>query len=310
MSAADKLRQSTLLPLIAKDSGLLPESLLSIILTAPLRYKEYRIPKRTGGYREIAQPAKEVKWVQRWIVEHFRGVLPIHSAATAYEPGSSIKENARRHSGGSFILKMDFRDFFPSITEGHLYNHLSSTVAGIDLADILLVTRACMRARDRAFPLRLCIGAPASPFLSNSIMYKFDSVVGDFVSTRGVAYSRYADDLTFSCVQPGTLGEVEEFVKQTVRELINPQLEINEPKTVHASRAGRRVVTGLVVTPSGELSTGRDRKRLVRSMVHRESKGLLTESEVLKLNGLINFITSIEPSFQLRVDGWRNKNVA
>lgn len=79
---------------IAADSGLLPRHVERIILTAPLRYKIFEIPKRGGGMREVAQPAREVKTLQRWVVRELKPLLPIHSAATAYQTGSSIARNA------------------------------------------------------------------------------------------------------------------------------------------------------------------------------------------------------------------------
>ena len=38
------------------------------IQTAPNRYKFHSITKRHGGFREIAQPVKELKIVQRWAI--------------------------------------------------------------------------------------------------------------------------------------------------------------------------------------------------------------------------------------------------
>ena len=69
-----------------------------LLETAPKRYKTYAVPKRSGvGYRTIAQPAREIKMLQRWAVQEYLATLPVHSAAQAYEVGSSIKNNADWH---------------------------------------------------------------------------------------------------------------------------------------------------------------------------------------------------------------------
>jgi RNA-directed DNA polymerase len=49
---------------------LLPEDeLITLIRSAPYRYKVFQIPKRkTGQFRTIAQPAKEVKALQYWVM--------------------------------------------------------------------------------------------------------------------------------------------------------------------------------------------------------------------------------------------------
>jgi RNA-directed DNA polymerase len=94
------------------DLGMLPIQLEQIIRTAPLRYKVFEIPKRDGSPRIVAQPAREVKAIQRWLVKDLSTILPVHSAATAYQKGTSIKINADRHARSNFILKMDFKNFF------------------------------------------------------------------------------------------------------------------------------------------------------------------------------------------------------
>jgi retron-type reverse transcriptase len=283
---------------MSNDLGLLPSHLELIIRTAPLRYKKFSIPKRDGSLREVAQPAREVKAIQRWIVSELRNHLPIHPSATAYEKGSSIIRNAGAHRKGRFILKMDFKDFFPSIQYGDLSRHLERYCADIyDDAERKQLIFSCMWVPARKPPLRLCIGAPSSPFISNSILHDFDTEISKQAHTDGVIYTRYADDLTFSSVKRDVLGKYPGYIKRSLLALKSPKLIINTKKTVHASRAGKRVVTGLVLTPEGHLSVGRERKRLVRAMFHQYYIGELSEDKVQTLQGLLAFIDSVEPGF-------------
>ena len=72
------------------------------------------------------------------------------------------------------------------------------------------------------------------------------------------------------------------------------------------SRATKRSITGLIVTPEGEVSIGRDRKRLVRSMVHRYKQYTRGERDFGKdrrkhLSGLLAFILDVEPDFYNRL---------
>ena len=92
------------------------EELLPLIRSAPHRYKVFKIPKRKKGeFRTIAQPAKEVKTLQYWVMQHVLSQFDVHPAATAYKKGMSIAHNARPHTRGRYLLKLDFNDFFPSI---------------------------------------------------------------------------------------------------------------------------------------------------------------------------------------------------
>jgi len=283
---------------MAADLGMLPSQLASIIKTAPLRYKVFTIPKRDGSPRVVAQPAREVKAVQRWLINELRAQLPVHEAVMAYEPGTSIRKNAERHLHSRFMLKMDFSNFFPSISAEALRLHLELHCGDkYSLMDRHVIVRACTWLPQRTSALQLCIGAPSSPLLSNSVMYEFDCAVSEKAQSEGVTYTRYADDITLSSADRGMLSEYVDFVSETLATLAYPMVEVNRRKTVHASRAGRRVVTGIVLTPEGGMSVGRDRKRLARSMFHRRTLGSLTADESAGLDGLLAFIDSVEPGF-------------
>lgn len=292
------LRASDLLLQMSSDFGMLAGHLQSIVRTAPLRYKVFYIPKRTGGLREVAQPAREVKAIQRWLVKRLASLLPLHDAATAYRSGASIKKNAQRHVESDYLLKMDFRNFFPSILMTDIIQHLEIHCGQhYDASAIKLIAYVCTWAPKRQGPLRICIGAPSSPLLSNSVMFDFDEQLSSAAASDGVTYTRYADDLALSSRTPGTLNSYPDLVAELARSLSYPQLELNEKKTVFASRAGRRVVTGVTITADHQTSIGRKRKREIRAMYHRMTLGRLSPDEQRELAGLIAFADDIEPGF-------------
>lgn len=101
---------------LAEVMPLSQEELLKLIRSSPMRYKVYTIPKRTPGqFRTIAQPAREVKALQYWIMSNFLAQFPVDQAAMAYRLGVNIADNAQPHARSRFLLKLDFKDFFPSI---------------------------------------------------------------------------------------------------------------------------------------------------------------------------------------------------
>lgn len=298
-----------LLHAIARDIGLLPQHLSAIIKTAPLRYKEFDIPKKGGGSRRVAQPAREVKAVQRWLLPKLEKALPIHDAATGYRRGSSIRRNAELHVHNEYMLKMDIKNFFPSITFEDICLHLEMHCRDyFDEGASRLIAQACCWAKDRRPPLRLCIGAPSSPVISNSVMFSFDTTIANLTKADGIMYSRYADDITFSCNGKGRLGIYADLVNDVLGELPYPRLTVNRPKTLHLSRKGRRNITGVTITPKATLSIGRERKRLIRAMLHRQSKNELSGEEIQRLNGLIAFADFIEPGFKHRVRPDKSEN--
>jgi hypothetical protein len=83
--------------------------------------------------------------------------------------------------------------------------------------------------------------------------------------------------------------------------MMHPPLRLNAEKTVHASRGRSMRVTGLVLANSGEVSLGRDRKRLIRAQVHHFLVGKLSPEDAAKLRGMLAFVNSAEPTFIRRL---------
>src|SRR5258708_10712324 len=97
---------TNLLRELSIELGLGSHDLLRIIFTAPKRYKVFQIAKRRGGMRTIAQPSRELKAIQRFVLEDTLSKLPVHRAAAAYVTGRNIAENARAHAKSRSLLKL------------------------------------------------------------------------------------------------------------------------------------------------------------------------------------------------------------
>lgn len=275
-----------------------------LLARAPYAYKRYTIPKKNGGVRSIAQPAKETKIIQSFMMSFWFYKLPVHDCAAAYKQGASIKNNAERHVGCTYISKFDFVNFFGSITEGAVKTLLSKVFGG-QLSERSISDMARMSCiRDRVTGrLTLSIGAPSSPILSNAVMFDFDSVVSRWCVERDIVYSRYADDLTFSSNEKGKTFLVEEFLQDTLKKVPEPLLTLNVDKTIHASKKNQRRVTGLVLSNEGDVTIGRDKKRLISAMVHRFAIGALDHKSIAHLQGLIGFAQDVEPLFVAKLRG-------
>ncbi|MBB3117658.1 retron St85 family RNA-directed DNA polymerase [Pseudoduganella violacea] len=273
--------------------------LFGFVLTMPRRYKQYKIFKRNGiETRHIAQPSKEAKFIQRIIVEELRKLLPpIHKAATAYEPGTGIKANALRHLNSRYLLKMDFKNFFPSITPEFLFLAAESSGIKFDELDKILLENALFYKSTRRARLRMSIGAPSSPFISNFVMSGFDNDMFDYCAKRNISYTRYADDLTFTTNEKDVLFEIPKIVESTLINACFRKIRINSKKTIFSSKKYNRHVTGVVLTSDGQLSVGRARKREVSSLINSFKYGKLDEKERLHLKGLIAHVHHIEPDF-------------
>lgn len=301
---------SSLLGRMSSDLLLPKDQLDYLIQSAPYRYKVYQVPKRSGSeMRTIAQPAVEIKRLQYWVISNIFQSLAVHRAATAYTKGQNIRKNAQPHTRNPFLLKLDFRNFFPSI-KGQDFVQYAHEKKGFDFADqdverLVKILFWCPKS-ERRFPksnrnLQLSIGAPTSPFLSNAIMYRFDDKIFEFCKELEIVYTRYADDMTFSMCNKTLRGQILEKVIMVLKDLPFPRLQINDKKTMFGSKANRRRVTGLILSNEGGISLGRARKRSISACVHHFVTGKLEDSEKRWLRGMLSFARDVEPAFVARL---------
>lgn len=295
---------SKLIERLSQDLALPQNDLIYLIRSAPYRYKVYEVPKKTPGKkRTIAQPAREVKPLQYWVMKHVLAAFPVHPAATAYRKGKNILDNAVPHAAHRYLCKLDFRNFFPSIKAEDFVRFLRrNPLASVWTEEELqYLSRILFWRKKRENRLQLSIGAPSSPVLSNILLYEFDLRVQSLCAVYEVTYTRYADDLTFSTNRRDVLQKFETEVSKICRQIRSPKLTLNAEKTVRASKKGQRRVTGLVLANDGAVSLGRDKKREIRASVHRLVIGSLNEKEAAELGGLLSFVKSVEPAFLQRL---------
>jgi retron-type reverse transcriptase len=192
---------------------------------------------------------------------------------------------------------MDFSDFFPSIGPSDLISHIKRHRQSISREDAYAVKKIFFWARKKDPLHKLSIGAPSSPFISNTLMYEFDCKVSEECARIGVRYTRYADDLTFTTNTRGVLFGLLDMVNKTCAEIDYPTLRINSEKTVFSSKGNNRHITGLVLTNDNKVSLGRERKRYFRSLIHRYSLGEMSGEDIYALKGRLAFAKHVEPTF-------------
>lgn len=287
-------------PLFGRLKDLSPFSereLVVLVATAPRRYKSHYIEKRNGrGKRLISQPTAEIKLLQRLLIRHELSKLPIHHAAVAYRQERSIKDHARAHVAGRYLLKLDFIDFFPSLHQTCICHRLAVD-ANYSEKELWILCQLLCRLEPRTKLLQLSIGAPSSPHMSNYLMWEFDTKLAYFCDLVNATYTRYADDLAISTCHPHTLDLVQGEVRRLLEELSYLGLRINEEKTVNVSKKNRRTLVGLTLSNDCAVSVGRQEKRRLRAMLDALCNGRLAQKDVDQLRGKLAFVHSIDPVF-------------
>ena len=240
-------------------------------------YTEIVIPKSNGCERTLHAVGGQLKTLQRKCLDTFmtKGWQP-SEYAHGFVPGKSIITNSKLHSHKKLVIKMDIKDFFPSITFARVAGMFKQwpfefgQEAAVALAQI-----CCLPTENGPIPQ----GAVTSPYISNMLCRQLDSNLGMLAKKRRIHYSRYADDLTFSTseqINPKKfINEVEEIVEKN-------NFVVNQEKTRIMWYFQRQMVTGIIVNNQG-LNVNRKYIRNTRAMLHNwDRHGLDSQLTITK----------------------------
>lgn len=268
------------------------DTLVQVYTDVNHEYKRYEIPKKSGGKRIIHAPSKPLKNIQKVIALVMQRIYEPSPVAYGFIKGRSILSNAEVHVGKKFILNIDLKDFFPSVSEILLIKTLTHHY-GFSGESAKLITRLCVRFG------KLPQGSPASPVLTNMITLKLDQRLERFAHVRGLRYTRYVDDITFSGDSYMFTSKFEAKLSNIIRD---EGFRMNLKKTRILGTSDRQEVTGIVINE--KINVNRKFVRKVRAMIHNlEISGIHEDQikggqQVLNLStlrtiGSLNFIGQV-----------------
>ncbi|OEZ98559.1 reverse transcriptase family protein [Duganella sp. HH101] len=229
-----------------------------------LQHYHYRwVPKRSGGLRLIEIPKERLRRIQQKILRQILDLLPPHPAAHGFRRGHSCLTHAALHAGQRVVIRMDLKDFFPSVPLSRIHAVFEKLGYPDKVAGAL--ARVCVNraphgvfrdTRDGASvpwaerqalkSPHLPQGSPCSPALANLCAYRLDVRLEALALAMGASYSRYADDLAFSGDRDFARA-AERFHIQVAAIALEEGFRINTRKTRLMREGTRQQVTGVVV---------------------------------------------------------------
>lgn len=322
-------------------TGISVKYLRSIVARdGPDSYREFAIRKRRISgqpirWRYIAVPEPRLMAAQRWLVEHILRGAECHESSVAYAPNSRVKDAARRHNETSWMIKIDVRDFFESITEIDVYRVFLER--GYQPLVALELSRICTRLRDKhrlpdawrprrwssntewpspitpyqqRYMGSLPQGAPTSPMLANLVSRPLDEALCSVARKFKLRYTRYADDLAFSTTDK-TFGRPRciQLIGEAYSILGAHGLSPNTSKTSITPPGGRKVLLGLLAHRNDPNLPREFRRNLrmhlyyinhknIGPIEHARNRGFSsTEGLRQHLLGLVAFAGQIDPIF-------------
>lgn len=220
------------------------------------RYREFYIPKRSGGRRRISAPRTGTyKHMLHALNLLLSAVYTPSAHAMGFAPGRSIVTGAKVHVGQHFVFNTDLHDFFPSVRRARVKSRLLLPPFSFTEEVAIAIAGLCTLRVDHPSgddgssgrpTYVLPQGAPTSPLLTNAVCDRLDRRLAGLARRRGANYTRYADDITFS--SPHNLySEGSTFRTELSRILDVEGFTMNEVKTRLQRSGQRQEVTGLVV---------------------------------------------------------------
>lgn len=249
---------------LAYELGLPRKELFLLSKNPTEHYKLIMLRKSGGGLRYINAPDKTLKGVQKRILKKILNNIEVSPYAIAYIDGKKLRDNAEPHIKHKYLLKMDITDFFGSITYFQVVSSVFNKKRFPVQIGAMLTSLCCL---EEVVPQ----GAPTSPMISNIVMKSFDDAMGGWCKKRGITYTRYCDDLTFSADTP-----LYGVYKKAEKMLYKRGFEVNELKTKFISNASSQRVTGLVVNE--KVSVPKEYKKQLRQELYYAVKYGLADS--------------------------------
>ena len=246
-----------------------------------IEYTSHWIPKRTGGRRKLDIPSDGLKQLQKKILHKLVYREKTHPFSYGFRKRKSIVDNARPHCNSAVVIKLDIKDFFPSIKKDQVRAVFQNFSWDRELSD-RLSELCCWQGV-------LPQGAPTSPALSNIILKPIDDSLSHLALRNGAVYTRYADDITYS-LNSDDSKKIGVLIKVTQSELAKLGFKLNfkKGKIRVLRRHQHQEICGITVNTK-KPTLSRKKRRLIRAAKHRLDNGLYATMTIEQIEGWENF---------------------
>lgn len=263
--------------------GISPLLIQRILQKPDAHYRNFSLPKKGGGVRQIESPRTFLKVIQQFLADYYLSGLPVHDCVQSFRRDHSIITNASHHCRKAYVANIDIENYFGSVSQADVRTILQKASYSVAASEI--VSGLCTKGG------KLPQGAPSSPSISNAHLYGFDVEMERQCNARQLSYTRYADDITIS---GDDLEKIREMVGYSEKHLLEEyKLRLNRDKSRIASRNGQQRVTGVVVNEAPR--PPKKLRRNIRAAIHNASKADHASAVLVeKLSGYVNYLNSFD----------------
>lgn len=229
------------------------------------RYRTFEIPKKKKGeFRRISSPVRQLMIIQYYIKLILDSLYEPKECVMGFVKKRSVVDNAKKHINKCYLLNLDIKDFFPSVSQEMILESLVHLPYQLNYSVAFMIARlCCIRTEDDRKVLPQ--GSPTSPILANMVCEKLDNAIKNLAKQFSLDYTRYADDMTFSGQYNAFKDEVG-FMEGLNRILEQHGFKINPDKKRTQKHGSRQEVTGIII--STKTNVRRKYIKELRVMLH------------------------------------------
>lgn len=291
--------------LLGKSPARLKEIAAELDAESRSHYTEFmqRNKKNPNKIRKITAAKPELKEIQTRLHAHLRKIELSESVHGGVR-GKSPRSNAEQHLGQPWVVNVDVKDFYPSVSNTEVHRMFRRLAWGADVAR--LVTR--LTTLDGGVPQ----GAPTSTVIANLVLASIDNRLPAEAEKLDSRNTRFVDDYTFSGSNPMPL------IQYVGRGLSAHGLTIyrknakfqSKPKLKITPASRRQEVTGLVVNSRRGPSVSRTYRDNVKAAIfslRSISSPIALREAINSINGKIAHVSKFNPGSAKRLQRYLAK---
>lgn len=246
-----------------------------------INYHTFEKPKANGDFRVVSSPDPFLKKIQRRILLYLRRINTPEWLISG-KKGKSYIDNARYHVKSHFVITADISKFFDHCRCENVYCLYKNTFhMAEDIATVLT----------KLTTLNYCIptGTPTSQIMAFFSYRNMFNEIAALAECNHLVFTLYVDDITFSSseqINDNVLNQIEVILKKYGHSM-------KKEKIRHYSKYDFKHITGVVISPDGELKVPNSLRCKIASEMHMTGDACF---QSLKMKGRIIAARSIVPN--------------
>jgi hypothetical protein len=197
----------------------------------------------------------------------------------------SYIDNAKFHKNSPYVVTCDIKSFYPSCTREKIFQIFKYTFQTTD--DV-----AWILSRLLSFEDKVPTGSPSSQIIAFWAYYPTFCKIYNLAEKHNAKISLYVDDITISSTTPIP----EQLLVDIKKRLEKVGHTIKNEKTRRYGKDSFKIVTGVAISPKGELKVpNKRREKIVKKL--KEIELTNSKDSMSSIKGQLNSARMIEKDF-------------